>query len=104
MVSAHALRGAGLLGQAKETSYDRLAQRIIQHLKQRPGKAFTTFQVRQAASLSASAALRQPSEAVLSTLYALGYVERNVEPPPTGGGRPRNVWRWTGPSAPAENR
>jgi hypothetical protein len=29
-----------------ETSYDRLAQRIIQHLKLRPGEPFTTFQVR----------------------------------------------------------
>lgn len=44
---------------------------------------------------------RQKCETTLSTLRALGLVEKTREPPPRGttprgSGRPRNAWRWIG--------
>jgi hypothetical protein len=98
MVSEYELRRKGLFGDFPENQTDRIAKKVIQFLSTRPGLPFSTFQLRLEGSLGAGEpAARQPVEVVLSTLRALGYVTKNVEPPPGGGGRPRDVWTWVGP-------
>jgi hypothetical protein len=101
MIPEYALAKAGLLGDVNDTKQEREAQKLVQYLSQRPGQPFTTYQLRRqlatyyhAEGVRPVLAARQSTEAALGTLRTLGLVSKSFEPPPTGTGRPRAVWRW----------
>lgn len=107
MIPGYALAEAGLAGTVRETEQDRQVRRLIDYLQIYPGQPFTTDQLRQEMGYGnrwQPRAPRQPAEMALHTLRALGLVEKTLEPPPTGGGRPRNVWRWIGGKRPSPRR
>jgi hypothetical protein len=89
LIPAYDLSRSGLT-KPKPTRMDRGVPRLIGHMKHRPDQPFTTHTLAVKAGLK-----RQEAEHALATLVALGHVRKSIEPPPTGTGRPRNVWRWT---------
>jgi len=116
LISVHSLRAAGLLAlSAADTEQDRAIARLIVFLRARPGLPFQTHELRAEAGYALGTTgggarqsqrppvyvmmSRQGCETALSTLRTLGLVDKTTESPPSGTGRPRNVWRWVGPAS-----